>query len=181
MIKKCENVVLACLVHSLAQWFSTHEWRIWRNRVRMPQNCILTFSFLLFPLIPNDGLRISRNVESNIVFDYCGCFVCNNSSSLIRNNFTQCKLESLQRVGSPGWWFPQTAGCKARTCFVDSDKWRKIPSIGVFHQCWHQLKNFEKQRKGLRTVALNFCLVKAEHCYFRLFVPWRQCKLFTSN
>ena len=24
MIKKRENVVLACLVHSLAQWFSTH-------------------------------------------------------------------------------------------------------------------------------------------------------------
>ena len=28
----------------------------------------------------------------------------------------------------------------------------------------------KKQRKGLRTVALNFWLVKAGHCYFRLFV-----------
>jgi len=32
-------------------------------------------------------------------------------------------------------------------------------------------KLFEKQRKGLRTVALNFWLVKTGHCYFRLFVP----------
>jgi len=54
-----------------------------------------------------------------------------------------------------------------------------FPPIGGFffhqlvdlHQSWHQLKNFEKQRKGLRTVALNFWLVKAGHCYFRLFVP----------
>ena len=29
-----------------------------------------------------------------------------------------CKLESLQRDGGPGWRFPQTAVCKARTCFV---------------------------------------------------------------
>jgi len=36
----------------------------------------------------------------------------------------KCMAESLQRDGSPGWIFPQTAGCKARTCFVDSDKWR---------------------------------------------------------
>jgi len=27
------------------------------------------------------------------------------------------KPESLQRNGRPGWRFPQTAGCKARTCF----------------------------------------------------------------
>jgi len=46
-----------------------------------------------------------------------------------------CKLESLQRDGGPGWRFPQTAGCKARTCSADYDKWRQIPSIGVFHQC----------------------------------------------
>ena len=63
------------------------------------------------------------------------------------------KLDALQRDGRPRWRFPQTAGCKARTCFVDSDKWRQIPSIGVFHQCWHQLKNFEKRRKGLRAKA----------------------------
>ena len=31
----------------------------------------------------------------------------------------KCKPESLQRDGIPGWRFPQTAGCKARTCFVD--------------------------------------------------------------
>jgi len=31
----------------------------------------------------------------------------------------KCKPESLQRDGRPGWRFPQTAGCKARTCFVD--------------------------------------------------------------
>ena len=31
----------------------------------------------------------------------------------------KCKPESLQRDGSPGRRFPQTAGCKARTCFVD--------------------------------------------------------------
>ena len=30
----------------------------------------------------------------------------------------KCKLESLQSDGRPGWRFPQTAGCKARTCFV---------------------------------------------------------------
>ena len=36
----------------------------------------------------------------------------------------KCKPESLQRDGRPGWRFPQTAGCKAGTCFVDSDKWR---------------------------------------------------------
>ena len=30
----------------------------------------------------------------------------------------KCKLESLQRDGRPGWRFPQTAGCKARTCFI---------------------------------------------------------------
>ena len=29
------------------------------------------------------------------------------------------KLESLQRDGRTGLRFPQTAGCKARTCFVD--------------------------------------------------------------
>jgi len=29
----------------------------------------------------------------------------------------KCKPESLQRDGRPGWRFPQTAGCKARTCF----------------------------------------------------------------
>ena len=32
----------------------------------------------------------------------------------------KCKPESLQRDGRPGWRFPQTAGCKARTCFVDT-------------------------------------------------------------
>jgi len=32
----------------------------------------------------------------------------------------KCKPESLQRDGRPGWRFPQTAGCKARTCFVVS-------------------------------------------------------------
>jgi len=47
----------------------------------------------------------------------------------------KCKLESLQWDGRPGWRFPQTAGCKARACFVVSDKWRQIPSIGIFHQC----------------------------------------------
>ena len=31
----------------------------------------------------------------------------------------KCKPESLQRDGRPGWRFPQTACCKARTCFVD--------------------------------------------------------------
>jgi len=31
----------------------------------------------------------------------------------------KCKPESLQRDGRPGWRFPQTTGCKARTCFVD--------------------------------------------------------------
>ena len=30
----------------------------------------------------------------------------------------KCKPESLQRDGRPGWRFLQTAGCKARTCFV---------------------------------------------------------------
>jgi len=30
------------------------------------------------------------------------------------------KPESLQRDGRPGWRFPQTAGCKARTCFVEA-------------------------------------------------------------
>jgi len=30
----------------------------------------------------------------------------------------KCKLESLQRDGRPGWRFPQTVGCKARTCCV---------------------------------------------------------------
>ena len=33
-----------------------------------------------------------------------------------------CKLESLQRDGGPGWRFPQTAGCKARTGFVDTNR-----------------------------------------------------------
>jgi len=32
----------------------------------------------------------------------------------------KCKPESLQRDGRTGWRFPQTAGCKARTCFVGS-------------------------------------------------------------
>jgi len=31
----------------------------------------------------------------------------------------KCKPESLQRDGRPGWRFPQTAGCKARTCSID--------------------------------------------------------------
>jgi len=31
----------------------------------------------------------------------------------------KCKPELLQRDGRPGWRFPQTADCKARTCFVD--------------------------------------------------------------
>ena len=31
----------------------------------------------------------------------------------------KCKPESLQRDRRPGLRFPQTAGCKARTCFVD--------------------------------------------------------------
>ena len=120
--------------------------------------------------------RISRNslfVQILVQINYCDwfawCMVTAVALLLLLND--KCKPESLQRDGRPGWRFPQTAGCKARTCFIDSDKWRQIPSIGVFHQCWHQLKNFEKQRKGLRTVSLNFWLVKAGHCYFRLFVP----------
>jgi len=32
----------------------------------------------------------------------------------------KCKPESLQMDGTPGWRFPQTAGCKTRTCFVDN-------------------------------------------------------------
>ena len=38
----------------------------------------------------------------------------------------KCKLESLQRDGRPGWRFPQTAGCKARSCFVDRNNCQRI-------------------------------------------------------
>jgi len=40
-------------------------------------NCILIFSFnCRISFISDDGLRISRNVEWNNVFDYCGRFIC---------------------------------------------------------------------------------------------------------
>jgi len=46
----------------------------------------------------------------------------------------KCKLESLQRDGRPGWRFPQTAGCKARTCFVDFDQlFNTVSYIGILH------------------------------------------------
>ena len=143
---------------------------------------ISTIFILLFIYLNKDWRCVEHETSFLVQINYCHWFAWCMATAvgllLLLND--KCKPESLQRDGRPGWRFPQTAGCKARICFVDSDKWRKIPSIGVFHQCWHQLKNFEKQRKGLRTVALNFWLVKAGHCYFRLFVPKRQCQLFAS-
>jgi len=46
----------------------------------------------------------------------------------------------LQKDGGPGRRFPQTDGWKDRACFVDSDTRRQIPTTGVFHHSWHQLK-----------------------------------------
>jgi len=46
----------------------------------------------------------------------------------------KCKPESLQRDGRPGWRFPQTAGCKARTCFVDT--WLTSHAANYFSQAF---------------------------------------------
>jgi len=54
----------------------------------------------------------------------------------------KCKPELLQRVGRPGWRFPQTAGCKARTCFVDpyimivQPSSSRVNSVRELYCCW---------------------------------------------
>ena len=41
----------------------------------------------------------------------------------------KCKPESLQRDGRPGRRFPQTAGSKARTCFVGKKLKRHMEAL----------------------------------------------------
>jgi len=62
----------------------------------------------------------------------------------------KCKPESLERDGRPGWRFPQTAGCKARTCFVDVDF--SFSQSGPFH---NGLDIEQKAKFGQKKLALN--------------------------
>jgi len=81
-------------------------------------------------------------VQINYCDWFAWCMVTAVALLLLLND--KCKPESLQRVGRPGWRFPQTAGCKARTCFVLSKKvtyaiiWKKWRSIDT---CLKHIQN----------------------------------------
>ena len=70
---------------------------------------LIKTSFFAFTCLCANKLQINCNW-------FAWCVVTTVALLLLLND--KCKLESLQRVGRPGWRFAVRASCKARTCFV---------------------------------------------------------------
>jgi len=128
----------------------------------------------------NKGWRCVEHETSFLVqINYCDwfawCMVTAVALLLLLND--KCKPESLQRDGRPGWIFPQTAGCKASTCFVDrSYQLHQKPvaacsttggQVGL--PFWHRsIKLFEATQPDLFHTKRNVFSISPQTCHISL-------------
>ena len=113
--------------------------------------------------------------------NYCDwfawCMVTAVTLLLLLND--KCKPESLQRDGRPGWRFPQTAGCKARTCFDECVIVTVNDMIRIFYKSkwtsWHShvKKNWcmccDRKARAESVQDLNFWTIKHRVYYLEAF------------
>ena len=94
-----------------------------------------------------DWRCVEHETSFLVQINYCDwfawCMVTAVALLLLLND--KCKPESLQRDGRPGWIFPQTAGCKARTCFVVSNliKTSVYSFVLTIKNAFHLIRTFD--------------------------------------
>ena len=98
------NVHSILMVHPFPYCFLTYNGLYDAIQYECPTLHPYFFSFnCRISFIPDDRLHISRNVEQNNVFDYCGCFICNKNLQQLR---AALKCDVLLRP-TP-YWFSET-------------------------------------------------------------------------
>ena len=94
---------------------------LWLYYLAFVLSTVHSFSnFVSLSTFAYDWRCVEHETSFLVQINYCDwfawCMVTAVALLLLLND--KCKPESLQRDGRPGWRIPQTAGCKARTCFV---------------------------------------------------------------
>ena len=113
--------------------------------------------------------------------NYCDwfawCMVTAVALLLLLND--KCKPESLLRDGRPGWRFPQTAGCKARTCFVElwkhlhTEAGHGLRTTSVSHM-QQEHHHWQPRQSGSRSKPRKFTRIRPTEPLWRLALAIRR-------